>query len=278
MDAERTVKILQFVCRVLSNTIYRLEVSGRENIPSHGPAVIVCNHVSFVDWMLLSSICRRPIRFVMHHGFFRLPLAGRIFRDARVIPIASALEDPALLDSAFRNIASELRKGELVCYFPEGRLTRNGKTIKFRPGIERIVRDTPVPVVPVCLKGLWGSFFSRKYGKPMSKPFRRFWSRVSVIIGKPVPPREASAGRLREIVNSFLLGSKGCPSPVGPPAVPILSQYRLQFSPEGTVCEHHRKQTRFRAFPPGRLRPPDLREPRGENRCVSLRHGRLPLG
>lgn len=202
--ADRSVRILQMVCRVLANTMYRLKIMGRENIPSHGPAVLICNHVSFVDWMIITTACRRPIRFVMHHSFFQLPLVGSIFRNAKVIAIASSLESPELLDSAFRNIASELGKGELVCYFPEGRLTRTGRTIKFRPGIERIIRDTPVPVVPMCLKGLWGSYFSRKYGKPMSKPFRRLWSRISLVIGEPVPPRAVSAGRLHEIVNSLM--------------------------------------------------------------------------
>ncbi len=195
--------ILRVVCWILANVMYRLRVVGREHIPAEGPAVLVCNHVSYVDWLVIASACGRPVRFVMHHKFLDMPLAGRIFRDGRVIPIAGVYENREMLESAFELIAKELERGEMVCIFPEGRLTRDGTMRKFRPGVERIVRTTPVPVIPMCLGGLWGSFFSNIHGKPMSKPFRRLRSRISLCIGKPVPPGQASSKLLHELVDEL---------------------------------------------------------------------------
>lgn len=194
---------LRLMCWVLGNVMYRLQVIGRENIPAEGPAILVSNHVSFVDWMIISSACPRPVRFVMHHKFFHIPVARRIFRDGKVIPIAGSREDPEMLRNAMARITEELNSGQIVCLFPEGRITRDGNKRRFRPGVEWIVRESPVPVIPVALNGLWGSFFSRKYGKPMSKPFQRVWSRISVVIGKPVPPDQVSADRLYQLVSEL---------------------------------------------------------------------------
>lgn len=194
---------LRFICWIVANVMYRLRVTGRENIPVEGPAILVSNHVSFVDWMIISSACPRPVRFVMHHKFFQIPVARRIFQDGKVIPIAGVREDPEILRTAFTRITEELNSGQIVCLFPEGRITRDGSKRKFRPGVEWIVRKSPVPVIPLALNGLWGSFFSRKYGKPMSRPFRRFWSRISVAIGKPVAPDQVSSDRLYQLVGEL---------------------------------------------------------------------------
>lgn len=194
---------LRFICWIIANVMYRLKVIGRENIPAEGPAILVSNHVSFVDWMIISSACPRPVRFVMHYKFFQIPVARRIFKDGKVIPIAGAREDPEILRNAFTRMTEELNNGQIVCFFPEGRITRDGKKRKFRPGVEWIVRESPVPVIPLALNGMWGSFFSRRYGKAMSKPFRRFWSRISVVIGKPVAPDEVSLDRLYELVGEL---------------------------------------------------------------------------
>ncbi|NLI81559.1 MAG: MFS transporter [Deltaproteobacteria bacterium] len=194
---------LRFLCWLIANFMYRLQVTGTENIPSEGPAVLVSNHVSFVDWLLIASACPRPVRFVMHYKFFEIRLMRRFFRDGKVIPIAGIQENPQILREAFLQITEELRRGQIVCLFPEGRITRDGTKRKFRPGVEWIVRKFPAPVIPIALNGLWGSFFSRKYGRPMSKPFRRFWSRIAVAIGKPVPPHEVSAERLHDLVSEL---------------------------------------------------------------------------
>ena len=185
--------LLRFVAWILTHVLYRLRTVGREQIPMAGPAILVCNHVSLVDLLIIAGACKRPVRFVMHHGFLALPLVGWLFRDAKVIPIAPARESVATLDAAYDRIARELAAGEIVCVFPEGRLTTDGRMNPFRPGIERIVERTPVPVIPMALKGLWGSFFSRRHGRAMRKPFRRVWSRITLVIGAPVAPAQVTA-------------------------------------------------------------------------------------
>jgi hypothetical protein len=143
----------------------------------------------------------------MHYSFLEIPLTRRIFRDAKVIPIAGSKENPEILESAFERIASELQDGEIVCIFPEGRITSDGKVGTFRPGIERILREMPVPVLPMALHGLWGSFFSRKDGKALKRPFHRIWSRVSLVIGQAMSPNEASPEILRNSVTELLAGA-----------------------------------------------------------------------
>jgi len=192
--------LLRFVAWGAANVVYRLRVDGEERIPAEGPAVLVANHVSYVDWLIFASVSARPVRFVMTHEYFELPLVRFLFRGAKVIPIASGRVDPELRQRAYDRIAEELHEGELVFIFPEGAITRDGELQPFRLGIERIVERTPVPVVPMALVGMWGSFFSRWGGRAMTRPFRRFWSRVEVRIGEPVPPVDVTAQGLAERV------------------------------------------------------------------------------
>lgn len=196
--------LFRFMCWVLAHLMYRMRTRGTEFFPDSGPAILVCNHVSFVDWILISAACPRPIRFVMHYSFLSIPFFGFFFRGAKVIPIAGQKEDPAILESALRKISAELEAGELVCIFPEGEVTRDGKLSPFRKGIERILDKNPVPVIPMALKGMWGSFFSRRYGRAMSKPFRRVWSNVTLLVLKPLPKEEATAEALQVIVEKLL--------------------------------------------------------------------------
>jgi hypothetical protein len=153
--------------------------------------------VSFVDALVIAAASRRPIRFVMDHTIFKIPVLNFVFRTSHAIPIASRKEDPARLEQAYDTVARALEDGELVCIFPEGRITTTGELNPFRPGIERIVQRTPVPVIPMALRGLWGSFFSRKDGPAMRHPFRRFWSRIEIVVAAPVPPSEAHAEALQ---------------------------------------------------------------------------------
>jgi 1-acyl-sn-glycerol-3-phosphate acyltransferase len=203
--------LLRFVVWGLSHIMYRVHVSGREQIPAEGPCILVSNHVSFVDWMIIAAACPRPARFVMYHGFLKMPVFGVFFRDAKVIPIAPAHEDQGLLDEAFERIAEELRDGQVVCLFPEGKLTSDGNMNTFRTGIERILARTPVPVVPMAIQGMWGSFFSRKDRAALRKPFRRIWSRVSLLIGAPLSPAGLSADELARVVAK--LGGFSAPNP-----------------------------------------------------------------
>ncbi|WP_305809189.1 1-acyl-sn-glycerol-3-phosphate acyltransferase, partial [Staphylococcus epidermidis] len=134
---------------------YRLRVKGHEHIPKEGGAVLICNHVSFVDWLIVAAGVKRPVRFVMDHAFFKGWLLKRIMTRAKVIPIAGGREDPARLEKAYEMIAAELAAGEVVCIFPEGKITYDGKLSAFKPGVMKIVRHTPVPIVPMALRGLW---------------------------------------------------------------------------------------------------------------------------
>ena len=193
--------LLRFIVWLLVHTVYRLKVVGDENIPEEGPAVIVANHVSFADALIIMAGSRRPIRFVMDHHIFRWPILSFVFRNSRAIPIAPAKEDPAMMERAFDEVAAALEAGELVGLFPEGRITDNGELYPFRPGIRRIVERTPVPVVPVALRGLWGSTFSRKDGPALSRPLRRgIFNRVELVSASPLPPAEATPERLQGIV------------------------------------------------------------------------------
>ena len=194
--------LFRLVCWVLAHVFYRLRIVGQERIPREGAAVLVSNHVTFVDWLIVSASSQRPIRFVMHHEFLKIPLTGRLFRDAKVIPIAGHKENAEVLDAAFDLIAQALADGELVCIFPEGKLTRDGELSQFRRGIERIIATTPVPVLPMCLVGLWGSLFSRQSkGK---KPFGKLWSRITLRVGNALAPEEVNAERVEKEVRGLL--------------------------------------------------------------------------
>jgi hypothetical protein len=183
---------------MLIHTVYRLRVEELGQVPEEGPAVIVCNHVSFIDALVIMAACRRPIRFVMDHNIFRWPVLNFVFRTSKAIPIASAKDDPTMMEKAFDEVGRALDAGDLVGIFPEGKITADGNINPFRPGITRILQRNPVPVVPLALRGLWGSFFSRKDGAAMTRPFRRgMFSRIELVMGAVVPAAEALPEKLQ---------------------------------------------------------------------------------
>ncbi|MDG4552395.1 MAG: MFS transporter [Candidatus Contendobacter sp.] len=195
--------LMRFIVWILVNVVYRLKTRGLEHIPAEGPAVVVCNHVSYMDALVVVGCCRRPIRFVMDHQIFKIPLLNFVFRTAGAIPIAPAHANPELLERAYDRVARYLEEGEVVGIFPEGKLTADGEIGPFKAGIEQIVQRTPAPVLPMALRGLWGSFFSRRYGKAMSRLPRRFWSRIELVVGEPVPAERATSALLRERVATL---------------------------------------------------------------------------
>jgi 1-acyl-sn-glycerol-3-phosphate acyltransferase len=207
--------LLRFVAWCAANILYRVRVQHPERLPSDGAAVLAVNHVSFIDWLLIASASPRPVRMVMDAEYARVPLARLLLRDAKVIPITPSSKDPELLERAYARIADELAEGEIVCIFPEGGITSDGNLGPFRRGIERIVEQTPVPVIPIALVGLWGSFFSRKGGRAMTRPFRRFWSRVEIRVGEAMPPEEVTAQAVAERVAD--LGGWEVPEAPEPP-------------------------------------------------------------
>ena len=197
--------LIRFLAWILVNTLYRIRARGLEHIPREGPAVLVCNHVSYVDALIVGGTIRRPVRFVMYYRIFEIPLLKLLFSTAKAIPIAPARESQALLDEAFERIDAELADGNLVCIFPEGAITRDGKIHEFRPGVEAILDRRPVPVVPMALSGLWGSWFSRSKEKPetVRRLPGRLLARVDLRIGEPVPAKEASAASLELLVRTL---------------------------------------------------------------------------
>jgi 1-acyl-sn-glycerol-3-phosphate acyltransferase len=188
--------LMRFVAWLLIHTVYRVTEEGLENVPEEGPCIVVCNHVSYVDAIVIAASVRRPMRFIMDHRIFQVPGLNWLFRTLRAIPVASAREDPALKESAFATAAAALRNDEIVAIFPEGRLTETGEMAPFRAGIERMLADTPVPVVPMALRGLWGSFFSRSYQGRAMQRVRGIFSRIAIVVGPPVPPAEATPDAL----------------------------------------------------------------------------------
>jgi 1-acyl-sn-glycerol-3-phosphate acyltransferase len=192
--------LMRFLAWLLVHTFYRVDKEGLDRIPSEGPCVIVCNHVSFVDAIVIAACVRRPIRFVMDHRIFRIPLLNFVFRTMRTIPIAPAKEDPALKERAFHEAAGALRAGEIVGIFPEGKLTETGELNVFRPGLQRILEQAPAPVVPMALRGLWGSFFSRSDRGRVLRKIRGLFSRIALVAGPPVPPERATPEFLQQNV------------------------------------------------------------------------------
>lgn len=201
--------LLRFVCVIMTKMIYRTKVIGHKHIPEDGPAVLICNHVSFVDWLIIAAGIKRPVRFVMHYSFAKIPVVSFFLRGAKVIPIAGTKEDPQIMEDAFAKIKQTLDEGEIICIFPEGKITHDGKLSPFRPGIERILANTSpdVPVVPMTLEGLWGSFFSRKFGKAATRfsviP-KTFMSKVTLEVYSPMKGKDVNAKLLEDFTLKAL--------------------------------------------------------------------------
>ena len=203
--------LLRFVAWVSSRFVYRFKVQGDENLPSTGAAILACNHVSFVDAVLLMAASPRPIYFVMDHRIFRVPVLGWLFRLAKAIPIAPYKEDPKTYEAAFDRAAQVLREGDLLAIFPEGGITKDGQLQEFKGGIMKIIERAraegiEAPVIPMALTNLWGSYFSRiEKGGAMVRPFRRgMFNRVGLNVGHPLAPREVQPTLLRERVQTLL--------------------------------------------------------------------------
>jgi len=203
--------LLRFTAWVASRLVYRFKVDGDEHIPVEGAAVLVCNHVSFVDAVLLMAASPRPIYFVMDHRIFQVPVLGWLFRLAKAIPIASQKADPAVYAAAFERAAQVLRAGDLLAIFPEGAITDDGELKEFKGGIMKVLERARAdgvqpPVIPMALTHLWGSFFSRvERGQAMVRPFRRgLFNRVGLNVGAPVPAAQAQPELLHGRVAALL--------------------------------------------------------------------------
>ncbi|MET0321027.1 MAG: MFS transporter [Duganella sp.] len=190
--------LMRFLAWLLIHTVHRVHTVDASRIPAEGAAVLVCNHVSYVDALVIGAISPRPIRFVMDHRIFKTPFLGWIFRTARAIPIAPAKEDPWLMEKAYVDIAQALHEGELVCIFPEGQLTRTGEINPFKGGIAKIVERSQVPVIPMALRGLWTHLLSRNKEHKFERAFRNgLRSRLALAVGEPVAPQDVTPDGLQ---------------------------------------------------------------------------------
>ncbi|WP_157669261.1 MFS transporter [Chitinibacter sp. GC72] len=193
--------LMRFLIWMLTHTLYRVRKTGLEHIPQQGAAVLVCNHVSYMDALVIAGSIRRPVRFVMDYQIYKIPLLNFIFRTAGTIPIGTAKDHPEIKEAAFAAIADALAAGDLVVIFPEGRITHTGEMNRFMPGIERILKTSPVPVIPMALQGLWGSFFSRKDGAAMMKIPRRLFARIGLVVATPIAAERADRQALEDQVR-----------------------------------------------------------------------------
>ena len=207
--------LIRFVAWVASRLVYRFKVRGDEHIPTQGAAVLVCNHVSFVDAVLLMAASPRPIRFLMDHRIFKVPLLGWLFQLAKAIPIAPQKEDAQAYEAAFAAALAVLRDDELLAIFPEGGITRDGQLQPFKGGVVKILEMAASEglrpaVIPMGLSNLWGSYFSRvevRNGEAvaMVRPFRRgFFNRVGLRVGEPLAASAVTPEGLRGHVQSLI--------------------------------------------------------------------------
>lgn len=187
----------------LIHVMYRLRLRGRRHIPDHGAAIVVCNHVSFMDALVVGGASRRPLRFLMDKPIFDSPWLNWMFRLVGAIPVESERRDPGNVRRALQEVSRALAEGEVVMLFPEGRLTPDGEVQTFRRGLELILARDPVPVIPAGLSGLWGSWTSHCHGKALSRPPSRFRARVALTFGEPMAPHEVSRVHIEARVRAL---------------------------------------------------------------------------
>ena len=194
--------MMRFLVWILIHTIYRVEVKGMENIPETGPVIVAANHVSFVDPLIVGGVIRRPVRFVMYHKIYDMPVMKYVFKAGKAIPIASRAESPEILAKAYESMHEVISSGEVLGIFPEGGITSSGDVMTFKKGVEKTVGEQPVDVVPMALCNLWGSLFSRRDPLSKRRPYK-FRALIELRIGQPIPPEELTAERLENDVRQL---------------------------------------------------------------------------
>jgi len=203
MTTSPSILAIRLGLRAAAHLRYHLRIRGLEHVPRTGAAVLVANHVTYADSLVLAGILSRPPRFLVYHALYEQPALNWFFRKVRAIPIASRREDPERLEVALREAVRALQDGELLGVFPEGQLTRTGDIGPFRAGVEQILAEAPAPVVPIALRGLWGSVLSHAGGPPFSRlpsPRRRT---IDVTFGPPLRPEGLTASALERIVREM---------------------------------------------------------------------------
>ncbi|MEI2723664.1 MAG: MFS transporter [Verrucomicrobiota bacterium] len=192
---------LRFLLWIATHTVYRVRVNGRDNIPAKGGALFVCNHVSFVDALLLIAATDRHVRFMMLKSYYEPPYVKPFARALGVIPISSEQRPRDLLKS-LQTASDAIKEGHVVCIFAEGQITRIGQLLPFRRGLERIMKEVDAPIVPIALDGVWGSLFSFEKRRFIWKLPHRIPHPVTVSFGVPMAAR-ATAFEVRQAVQAL---------------------------------------------------------------------------
>lgn len=194
--------VLRFVLWLLTRTVYRIRVVGRDHIPSKGGALFVCNHLSLADAMLMLASTDRNVRFMMYHAHYELPWIKPFARMLGVIPISSE-QRPREMIKSLQTASEAIKNGDVVCIFAEGQITRIGQMMPFRRGFERIMKDVEAPIIPVALDGVWGSIFSFEKGRFLWKWPRHLPRPITVNYGKPMP-HTATPFEVRQAVQELM--------------------------------------------------------------------------
>ena len=186
------------IAHTLTLKVYKPHYIGFDNIPPQGPAILISNHVSYMDGPIIDAGCKRRVRYLIDEDIYHVPGIHHLMVLNRAIPIAPNRKS---VEAAFDQISAGLKAGDLICIFPEGFLTFTGGLGRFRPGIEWIIRRDPVPVIPIALSGLWGSVFSRKYAQSFFRLWPRKWGRrVTAICGPALAPENITVNYLQDVV------------------------------------------------------------------------------
>ncbi len=195
------VLVVRFLVWVLTHSVYRVNHKHLHNLPEQGGALLVCNHVSYMDALLLSAVCPRLIRFVMEEDYANYPPVRHFLKRAGVIPICARRKGS--IRRAFDEVEHALQQGHIVCIFPEGRLTPDGEIHDFMRGMDIILARCSVPVIPMAIKGLWGSYFSRQQGSACCGWPKRFRSRIEIEVGSPVLAQYATTEIMQQQVKQL---------------------------------------------------------------------------
>lgn len=191
-------KFYHFGAKLLIRIVYDCEFKGFENIPATGPCIIIANHVSFVDGLIMNSASKRDMRFIIDEDIYNTPGVHYFMKMDRAIPIKANKE---AVKKALARASEALQNGEVVAIFPEGQITYSGYMSRFKLGVEWILKNDQVPVIPIALVGLWGSVFSRKYVGKWHRFFPKYFrKKVKAICGVPIPPEQATINNMQRIL------------------------------------------------------------------------------
>lgn len=199
-------KFFRTCAAIIVRLIYRVKFVGFEKIPTNGAAILIANHVSYMDGVMIQVGCKRQARFIIDSYIYKLPLVNYFMRYNRAIPILAKKES---VENALDEVSKGLENGDVIGIFPEGQLTYTGHLGRFKPGIEWMVDRDPVPIYPIVIVGMWGSIFSRKYLKSNFKWVpRSFRRKVLLVCGDPIHPGIMDVNYLQRTVLGMMLAAE----------------------------------------------------------------------